>query len=44
MPGVEQVHFLQEHEVGVQASTASPRLWISSRLRGPTPRTPLWML
>jgi hypothetical protein len=26
------------------ASTARPRLWISSRLRGPTPRTPLWML
>ena len=25
-------------------STARPRLWISSRLRGPTPRTPLWML
>ena len=26
------------------ASMPSTRLWISSRLRGPTPRTPLWML
>jgi hypothetical protein len=41
---VEQPHLLQEHQVGVQRLDGQPRLWISSRLRGPTPRTPLWML
>jgi len=41
---VQLAHLLQAHDVGVELLDAWPRLWISSRRRGPRPCTPLWML